>query len=90
MRNDAVFVKTTPQGLLAPACAAPFQRDGSRQLSRSATTPATMHKAEAARQPVIFSPSAKTEIAMAKRMEVSRSDATEAIGAFVIAHMAIA
>lgn len=24
MRNDAVFVKTTPQGLLAPACAAPF------------------------------------------------------------------
>lgn len=59
------------------------------QPMRSATTPATMESAAAPRQPVIFSPSAKTEIIIANRMEVSRSDATAAIGALVIAHMTI-
>ena len=60
-----------------------------RQPSRSAMTPATIDKAAASRQPVSFSFSAKTEISMANRIDVSRNAATEAIGALVIAHMAI-
>ncbi len=57
------------------------------QPSRNAMTPARMLSAAALRHAVIFSPSANTEIAMANRIEVSRRDATEAIGAWVIAHM---
>ena len=67
----------------------PLWKALSAQPSLRATTPVTIPSAAAARQPVIFSPSAKTEISMANRIEDSRSAATEAIGALVIAHMAI-
>ncbi len=57
--------------------------------SRSATTPKTMSSAASKRQREIASPSMVTEISMAKRIEVSRNAATAAIGALVIAHIAI-
>ena len=57
------------------------------QPSRRAITPAKMLSAAALRHAVIFSPSTNTEMAMANRIDVSRSDATEAIGALVMAHI---
>jgi hypothetical protein len=65
------------------------QSSAANHPSRNATTPATIRQPAMMRQAVARSRSATTEIAMANRIEVSRSAATEAIGAFVIAHIAI-
>ena len=62
-----------------------------RRLSRAsdAMMPQTISSAATTRQRVTASPSENTEIAIANRIDVSRNAATEAIGAWVIAHTAI-